>query len=273
MTPVLAGLALLATTALADTPLDTLPQRDRTVFEAAERAWQAGDLEAAETGYASLNQSSPDFDRAWRRRCGVMLAQGRVWEAVEHCDKAVNLSASIENRTGLAIALTQPADGDAPGERPELLRAKELLDGVLYDQQDYLPAWQALCSWSMEAAHDDALIRCVEKLESKLPGEVGTLYFRTVLDLQEEAWEHALTTLQAARARGLSDALFQPLALRLQTEQRPAQEQAATRIRTVANLQPRTEWAWRDVIPLGIAGLLVLAVFLVAFFGGSDDDE
>lgn len=272
MTPALIGLLGLTLTANADTPTDTLPAELVEAFDAAEAAWAAGDLQAAERGYRTVNEEAPGFDRAWRRRCGVVLAQDRAWEAVELCDRALTITPSVENRTGMALALIRPDPGDPPGHRSELDRAKALIDQVILDDPSYLTGWQALCSYGMEASDDDALQRCVEHLEARLPGEVGTLYFRTVLDVQLGEWEHAFNTLRAARSRGLSDALFEPLAVRLKTELGPEGQPSAGRIRTVANLQPRTEWTWADVLPLGIAGALVLVVFLVAFFGGDEEE-
>jgi hypothetical protein len=276
MTPVLVGLLGLTQLAHAglppDTPLDALPAPQRERFEAAERAWAEGDLLIAEAGYVAVNEAIPSFDRAWRRRCGVVLAQDRAWEAVEHCERALSLVDSAENRTALAHALIRPDGEDPADDRPELGRAKELLDSVIRDSPDYPGVWPALCSWAMEADDDDALGRCVERLEADRPSELGTLYYRAVLDIQLGAWEHAANTLASAKARGLSEELYEPLALRLQTERGPAQERGGPRVRTVANLQPRTDWTWADVIPLAIAGLLVLVVFVVAFFGGEEDD-
>jgi tetratricopeptide (TPR) repeat protein len=263
----------LTLTAQADTPLDTLAADQQELFVLAESAWEDGQLDKAEQVYAAVNKASPAFDRAWRRRCGVVLAQKRVAEAVELCKQAVSRRRSPENLTGLAIALTTPDPDDPADSSHRLDRAAGLLDETLQSRDDYLPAWQALCSWAMEATDLSALSRCVTRLEQDIPSEVGTLYFRTVLDLDLGETEHALATLQAAQARGLPQSLARPLSLRLQTEQTPVKEPSNSRVRTVANLKPVVSWSWADVIPLAIAAMLVLAVFLVAFIGGQDVDE
>ncbi len=268
-------LALLLTFALADTPISALAEDLRPPFEAAESAWRAGDRGRAEQGYAYINDNAPDFDRAWRRRCGVELEQGKIYEAIDHCRKAVELQASIENRTGLAIALVRPAPEDPPGHRSELDEARKLLMSVIAEEPDYLYAWQAMCAWSVEALDDDGLDECLRVLGAADPDNPGTLYFKSVQLMSNGELDEATRTLRRARQRGLPDHQFRPIALRLGLAGLEADPDALRQARALAqgDTTAKVMGTWSDILPFGIAALLLLSVGLLAFAGGTDEED
>lgn len=265
-------LALLSVgDAHADTPITDLPPDLAGLFEQAELAYREGRFAEAEGMYAQINRARPGFDRAWRRRCGTLLEQERVYDALEMCDRAVKITPSKENRTGLAIALTQPPLTATRGPRPELDQARQILDGVLADHPDYLPASQALCSWAVESGRFAALDRCVPALEAATPGHKSTLYFKTLQLIAKGELDEATRTLKAARAVGLSDPLVQRLVVQLAAAGRTLDPQRSSRIRTLSEAPEPMQWS--DLIPWAILTLLVTSVAVAVFLGAGADDE
>lgn len=265
------GCVLLASTAWADTPIEALPEALRPIFEQAEAQWKVGELEAAEKTYTRINDEAPTFDRAFRRRCGVVLELGRPEESVELCRKAVELTPSIENRTGLAIALTRRPEG-AEGYREELDEARELLTAVTTEDATYIPGWQAMCTWALEATEDAALRSCVETLSAADPENSGTLYFQALRHMADGEVGEATTALRKARKSGLSDAQYQPLALRLGLSGQRPDPVAIQQARAVTQ-RARGPVSWIDLVPWFLAGGLVLGVGVLLFFADDDEDE
>lgn len=256
-------LALLLAVAHADTPVDALPAALRDAYEAGESAWARGELEEAENAFVRVTDEAPGFDRAWRRRCGVVLAQQRVDEAVGLCRKAVELSESHENRTALAITLLQQDALD-----PE---ATGLLTAVTEAEPDYLPAWVATCQWATEAAKPKVLATCVDKLELLSPNTPGTLLYKALLLLSRNDLQGAELALFQAGEKGLTDEL------RVQAEARLAQRRQQLSIlqrqRAAQQRKGRTpSWTAADVLPLVVGAALVLAVGVLAFGRGEDEE-
>lgn len=255
-------LALLAT-ASADTPVDTLAPELRARFEAAESAWESGDLTAAEKAFDEVTAGAPGFDRAWRRRCGVLLEEGRIDDAVASCRKAVGLVPGIENRTGLAIALLQTVDG--------LPEAGKLLEAVVAEQPGYMPGWQGLCAWSLDAEQNEPLTRCVTALEAAAPETSGTLFYRALLQADQGKLDAAVSTLDWAEQKGLQpdlmargSAWIQARAAQIDKSKEGQNGKAAKRA--------ADDWSLSDLLPFGVLGALVLAVGVLAF-GKDDEDE
>jgi tetratricopeptide (TPR) repeat protein len=266
-------LATLLSATAVDTPVDALPEPLRPVFEEAERAWREGRPGAAEAAYARLNDEVPEFDRAFRRRCGVLLEQGRNEEAIALCREAVSLKDSVENRTGLAIALTKPPEGSS-GYRDELDEARKLLDAIVEQDADYLPAWQAMCTWAVEALDDDALDSCVEVLSASDPTNPGTLYFLTLQHMALGEVDLATRTLTQARQAGLPDAQYKPLALRLGAEgQRPDPEALQRARALIQGQQVKGPVGFMDALPWFLAGGLVLGVGVLLFLAEDEDED
>jgi hypothetical protein len=191
---------------------ETPPPEVAAQVEAAEAAWKASHLGEAEQAFREVNEAAPAWDRGWRRRCGVVLADGRPREAVTLCRKAVELDPTVENRTALAIALLRPGEEEEPAGRVELVEAGALLEAVVKERPDFADAWPPLCDWSIAASELGVLERCVGHLTATRPAEAGTLYFGAVLALQQEDVAGARKRLVAARSAGLADALYKPLA-------------------------------------------------------------
>lgn len=255
-------LPLLFAWAMAEAPTDTLPPATLAVYEQAEAAWKSGDALSAESLFARVNTEAPDFDRAWRRRCGATRELGRAAEAIELCRKAVALSPSVPNRTALAIALLSTDDEGQPDDgRPELGEARGLLDAVLTEAPDDRIAWAALCDWAVGVEDADTLRRCAPRLAALDPEGAGTAWYEAWVAFADARPADARTALTTARKRGLSDDLYEQLASRLGAEeQRPAK---ATEPAVVG---------LTDLVPWVIAAGLVLAVAALAFFGGKAEE-
>jgi predicted Zn-dependent protease len=257
MSPVL--FVALGALAWADTPLDALSPELRARFEAAEAAWERGELAVAETAFTEVTEGAPTFDRAWRRRCGVVLAAGRAPEAEGFCRKAVELQPSLENRVALSLALL---DNDGHDEAEALLRA------AVREQPDYVPAQVGVCTWAHARRDDETLGACAARLAELAPGTAGTLYF-TALDLAARGeLEAASNTLVAARAEGLSDELARDAGQGIAGR---ARANAARTDRKPDGKRDESGWTAADLLPIGLGAALVLAVGILAF--GRDDEN
>lgn len=248
----------LGALAWADTPLESLPPELKARFEAAEAAWERGELAAAEAAFVEVTEGAATFDRGWRRRCGVVLAAKRAPEAEGYCRKAVELQPSLENRVALALALL---DNDGHDEAEPLLRA------AVREQADYLPAHVGLCTWAHARRDDETLAACAATLTELAPGTAGTLYF-AALDLAAKGeLEAAANTLVAARAEGLSDELARDAGQGIAGRARTNAERGA---RKPAAKREAEGWTAADFLPIGLGAALVLAVGILAF--GRDDE-
>lgn len=254
-------LTSLLATALADTPVASLDEAPRARFEAAEAAWALGELNEADRAYQDVLELAPDFDRAWRRRCGVMLAMGDPELAADYCRKAVELVDSHENRTGLALTLLQLEGGD--------VEAKELIDRVTTEQPDYLQGWVALCTWAVAHGKEPVLATCLEHLTAVSENTPGTLYFRAMQQALAGDVEDATATLRFAREKGLGDDLTRQGAQVIAKQSKDGE--GARKRRAPKPAADDGTWSLADLIPLLIAGGLALAVGVLAF--GQDDDD
>lgn len=254
-------LFMLLAPALADTPVDTLPPELRARFEAAESAWEAGDLSAAEKAFQEVTVGAPTFDRAWRRQCGVLLQEGRVDDAVALCRKAVALVPGIENRTGLAIALLQTDDG--------LNESGKLLEAAVKENPEYLPGWQGLCTWALDSGKGEPLTRCVTVLETKAPETAGTLFYRSLLLADQGKLDAAVSTLDWAEQKGLPPDLMFRGSEWIKTRSEMANQTTEAR-KGEPGRRMADDWRLADLIPFGVLAALVLAVGVLAF--GKDDD-
>lgn len=252
-----AALLLLLGAAHADTPLEGLPPEVRARYEAAEGAWERGDLAAAEAAFVEVNQLAPTFDRAWRRRCGVVLAAARPDEAVGYCRKARELSDSFENQVALAISLLEVEGQEEAGP---------LLQAAVAANPDYLPAQVGLCTWA-HGQHDNAtLSQCATALQRLSPNTPGTLYYMA-LDLTAQGrLQEAADALQLARSEGLTDELVRDAALGVTSK---ARREKPTSAREKVE-ERTTTWSLTDLLPIGLGAALVLAVGILAF--GRDED-
>lgn len=278
----LLALILAVGPARADTPLAVLDADLRGVFEDAEAAWKAGRLDDAEAGFTAVVESRPDFDRAWRRRCGLRIERHRPTDARLDCRQAVALKASVENRTGLAIALLPDLDDPADVDTDTLGRvaeAREALTAALTEQPDYLPAWQTVCAWGQVTGDVEALSECVPELVQRAPDQPTTDYFRAWLAMERGHLKLASESLRRARDAGLPEATLQPAMLRfaqLSLEARvraeggpAAAEQGPTPVAEATRVL-ESDWTAADIAPLAVLGVLVLVVGGLVV-GGRDD--
>ncbi len=270
--------------ALEDTPPEALEPAAQATLADAERAWEEGRLSDAERGYAAVTEGAPTFDRAWRRRCGVVLAMKVPEDAIPLCRQAMTLRDSAPNRVGLALALSSPpADGTTDGteRQADLDEAKQLLDEVLARHPAYLPAWQATCHWAVEAKALEPLQRCVTELVAGAPEAPGTFYYQARLALAQKRARDAAAFIQNALDAGMDRPTLEPLVAELAAVQRAvaARQGKLPQARGpqgpgLEDLQQvRAEWRWADAVPFAIVALLVLVMGALAFLGEPDSNE
>ena len=248
-------LPLLVATALAtDTPVDVLDPSLRERFIAAEASWESGRLAEAATGFTAITEAAPDFDRAHRRLCGVLLQQGLSTEAVSACARAVELKASVPNRTGLAIALIR-AEAD-PAE------AVALIDAVTAEDPDYLPGWEALCTHAM--AVDDAarLRQCVDALAVRAPQSDAVPVFRALVAAHDARFDEAQNHLAFASQAGVDAETIATVRARIGARMSAAQARAPV-VRT-------PQWTAMDLVPAGIVLLLIAGIAVLALSARKD---
>jgi hypothetical protein len=230
-------------------------------IDTAEAAWKRGDLEAAEAAFLDATRIAPTEDRAWRRLCGVVLAQSRTVDAISHCRAALALAQSVENRTALALALIRDVGGVDPSTSPNMEEARTLLDAAAIERPDYLQVWAGLCEWARLADDLPTAERCVGNLERLEPQRTGTLYYRAQLDAAKGDWASARKALVAARNAGLTDDLYQPLAGRISaatTTHAPGEagpDEAASPATTIADLLP---WLIGAGLLISVAGVALM---------------
>ena len=235
---------------LANAAPDKVPAKVQAALDAAEVAWKANDLEKAEDLLTEATTAMPTLDKAWRRKCGVVLSTGRTMDAIELCRTAVQLDASAENKTALALALVRDASDVDPATAPSMEEARKLLDSVTAVNPDYVQTWAALCEWSRLTDDLATAERCVGALERLEPEKAGTFYFRALLDSAKNEWPHARTSLIAARNAGLQDDLYQPLAARITTATADREAPEAPE----AKSSPKAESDLSSLLPADLRG-------------------
>jgi len=269
-------IALLLTAWLspvANAAPDKIPAKVQSSLDAAEVAWKANDLEKAEDLLTEATTAMPTLDKAWRRKCGVVLSTGRTMDAIELCRTAVQIDANAENKTALALALVRDAADVDPATAPGMEEARKLLDSVTAVSPDYVQTWAALCEWARLTDDLATAERCVGALERLEPEKAGTLYFRALLDAAKSEWPHARTSLIAARNVGLQDDLYQPLAARITAA---TADRAAPTAPDGPEEKPgaKSETDLSHLLPLFFAGGLLLMVAAIALRNppeGADD--
>lgn len=248
-------LLLVVPTPAVDTPVDTLPDDLQDVFVNAEAAWQAGRLDEAFGLYQQVMDAQPDFDRAWRRACGVRVQQREYTQAVELCRKAESRKSSLENRTGLAIALIH--GGIDPDE------ARALIDEVTSEDPSYVPGHQALCSYALENEDTDRLRRCVVALREHTPDAPAVPLFQALLNAHEGQFEAAWQQLEVSAGIGVPAPMLGAVRARIAARQASAPAQ-----RTRAG-----SWSATDLVPIGIVLLLIAGIALLALSDADEDED
>ncbi len=215
------ALWLLAGAAFAspvpDTPVTTLPDDLQAAFLQAEDDWQDGRLLDAERGFEQIITAAPTFDRALRRRCGVLLQLGERDAALPLCDQAHQMRPSAENAMGLARVLLQPSDRLPGSHLEDLDRARTLIDATLEDVPDSLIAWQNLCLWSVAQEDLDTLGQCAAALERLDPQASGTLYHQALWHMESGRLNQAARHLEKAIHAGLDEGTADAAEARLST--------------------------------------------------------
>ena len=257
---IVAGVLCVAPTASAEPltpPPDAVPQAVAADMAAGESAWKAGRLDEAAEAFARVTTAAPEWDRGWRRRCGVVLETGDTRAAIAHCRAAVARSDTPENQVALAIALLRPEDEEALAQgRPELEEAGRLLAVVTQAHPDVALAWPALCEWAIATSDADALRRCVPEVRARLPDDPGTPFWAALLAIEEGKTDIARKMLSVARDRGVDPRLLAVARARIDEGAAPPKREG-----------PRTV-ALDTFAPVGAAGAVLLFVGLALLGSG-----
>lgn len=244
--------ALLVPLALAVTP------ELQAQLDAAEAAWTRKEEAEAERQLTLINEADPSWDKPWRRRCGVVMSLGRTSEAIDLCRKALAIDPNVENRTALALAIIRDTAGLEVAAEEPLREARALIEAAVAARPDYPQAWAALCELAITGEDPEALARCVGELEKHQPDEAGTLYYRVHLDLGNADYVHARKALIAARSKGLSDDLYQPMVVQISLatpEDQPTASTPAGKGLDIVGLLP---WVIGGGLILSVAAIVAM---------------
>jgi hypothetical protein len=238
-------------------PGEDVPPAVADDVAAGEAAWKAGRLDEAAEAFTRVTTAAPEWDRGWRRRCGVVLETGDALAAIGHCRTAMERADTPENQVALAIALLRPEDEEAlPQGRPELDEAGALLASVTQAHPEVALAWPALCEWAIATSDADALRRCVPEVRARLPDDPGTPFWAALLAIEEGQGDLARRMLGVARDRGVDPRLLAVARARLDNE-------AATPKREGAKTVALDTFA-----PVGAAGAVLLFIGLALLSSG-----
>jgi Zn-dependent protease with chaperone function len=179
------------------------------LFTRANRAREAKQWAEAERLYREVLGLEPTYVHATRRLCGVVLNQGRRQEALELCRQALAAADIPENHEQLLSALlgtdqAKPTSNDLEEARrhaTRLLEVPDPSDALLY------PA----CRASVTLKDLALLRRCVDRLRSAAPSQVGTHYFAWIVAMGDRDFAAADAALDKARQLGLPEQVYASL--------------------------------------------------------------
>lgn len=196
------------------------PPAALAAWKAANAARDAEDWAAAERGYDDVLAVAPGFSHATRRKCGVVLQQGRRDEAVALCKEALQAGDSPEDALALAAALARtPADGPLP--TADLRDAHALLQKrVLPARPDDVQAHLLACNVTYSLDDLPGLASCSRDLQRLAPDEPFTWLASWVVAANDGRWDDALAHAERAKAAGVDDATYTKLVATVE-ENRP----------------------------------------------------
>lgn len=220
--------------ALADRIRKLDPQA-ADLFQQANEAADANDLERALGLYDATHKRVPKVSAPLRRACGVELARQRTDRALELCEQALKLEDLPENMSALARALLL-------ANKDSSRAARLAFDGARARPKDDF-ANMVCCQAAVSANRAADLLTCSANLDSIAPGQASTELFGAIAQAYKGEFDSALARLDRAHALGLDDATY----TRLHDD--------------IQNAQPATERYWPMVWRGGLAwigGLLLL---------------
>lgn len=195
-----------------ETELAAYPPTALAAWKAANAARDAEDWAAAERGYDDVLAQAPGFSHATRRKCGVVLQQGRRDEAVALCKEALQAGDSPEDALALAVALARkPADG-APVPTVDLRDAQALLrKRVLIAKPDDAQAHLLACGVTYDLDDLPGLKACSADLRRLAPDVPFTWIASWIVAANDGRWDDAALYAEKAKVAGVDDATYAEL--------------------------------------------------------------
>lgn len=179
------------------------------VFKAATVAMDKGDYVLSDSLYTRVCKKAPTFDIAFRRLGGIKLGTGKVQEATELCEKAVQLKRSAYNLLTLAQCYLSTngnsnLSSDYPTKALELLKEGQRLPNG-NEAEFYLLIAQA----TLQNNNIFEFRSATHHLIQEYPEEMGSHYYAALLAANDEEWVKANDEILKAKKLGLSDANVQ----------------------------------------------------------------
>lgn len=169
------------------------------IMEAADRAREAKNWDAAAKGYAEVRTRAPAFFHATRRLCGVEAARGRRDEAIALCREALEKKDTPENHAALAVALlgTRGVRGDDAQDAAG--HAKR----AILDKPDDPEMQRVACRAALATEDQAGLEACSQSILKLEPSDPYGHFFACIAAATSGDVVRADTELERARELGL----------------------------------------------------------------------
>jgi Zn-dependent protease with chaperone function len=221
------------------------------LFVEATAAADRGDEESAASQLEQVRAADPWFVHATRRLCGVEVNLGHRDRAIALCREAVAAEASPENEAVLAAALLV-STGELPGGDAE--EALRLARDASFKEEHASPFTQmVLCQGALANRDFETLGVCAGRLQRVAPDEMSTHYFAAISAATRGDTSDAEQELEAARAKGLPDSMYEPLHRGIENSRPPFERWGLIALRGVIG------WLAGFALLLGIGALLSAA--------------
>jgi tetratricopeptide (TPR) repeat protein len=180
----------LARDAQIDAQLAAHSPKAATLFGQANELSSKGDYAGAAALYRLVTQLVPSSDAALRRAGGAELAQGHRAEAISLLRRALVRSASADNLTSLAVALSASHNGIRPTESDVEEAAKDAADAVRLAPLSYW-AWIAQLDVQAAKGNLDGALSALNQLQRIGPTEPSTWVYAVAIHAAREEWAAA----------------------------------------------------------------------------------
>ena len=179
------------------------------IYKTATIAMDKGDYVLSDSLYTLICKKAPTFDIGFRRLGTVKLNTGKVQEATELCDKAVNLNRSAFNLLTLAQCYLRSTNNsnlssENPGKALEILK-----EGQRLPNGDEVDFYLLIAQAALQGNDISEFRSATHHLVSEHPEEMGTHYYAAVLASYDEEWTKANDEILIAKKMGLADTSVQ----------------------------------------------------------------
>jgi hypothetical protein len=168
------------------------------VFRRANEARDHNDLEGAATLYREVRRLAPSFFHATRRLCGIERELGHREAAIALCREALAAAETPQNLSTLGAVLVsgEPSSAELDEAGHDVRRAMGLAP-------DDMAVHAMACEVALHRKDVALLKLCSTRLDQIAPTNEGTLFFGSIVALNEERFGDARDALDRARDGGL----------------------------------------------------------------------